>query len=46
MKATIEQFIELMDADERLTALATLMKELPPSAVKEIYQNYLNKIAT
>ena len=35
MNEHIKQFIELMDADERLAALYYLMKELPPSAVKE-----------
>lgn len=38
----IEQFIELMGADERLTALYKLMEVLPPSAVTDTYATWRN----
>jgi len=43
---TIKQFIELMDADECLSALDALMRSIPPSAVEEAYERYQTDINT
>ena len=44
MKAQLKQIIELLDADERLELLNTLMDELPPSAVKDAFENHRTAI--
>ena len=44
MSTQVNQFIELMNADERQDALHQLMRALPPSAVKDAYASLVAEL--